>query len=46
MNDKKSFWVTLPGILTGVAAIITATGGIIATLYQVGVVGGGTPGRI
>ncbi len=40
MNDKKSFWVTLPGILTGIAAIITATGGIIATLYQVGVVGG------
>lgn len=39
MNDKKSFWVTLPGILTGIAAVITATGGIIATLYQVGVVG-------
>ena len=39
MNDKKSFWVTLPGILTGIAAVITATGGIIATLYQVGVIG-------
>ncbi|MFH1216470.1 MAG: hypothetical protein V1706_08210 [Pseudomonadota bacterium] len=39
MNDKKSFWATLPGILTGIAAVITATGGIIAILYQVGVIG-------
>ena len=39
MNDKKSFWVTIPGLLTGIAAVITATGGIIATLYQVGVLG-------
>ena len=39
MNDKKSFWVTLPGILTGIAALITATGGVVATLYQVGAIG-------
>lgn len=28
-NNKRSFWSTLPGILTGIAAVITA----IATLY-------------
>jgi hypothetical protein len=39
MNDKKSFWVTLPGILTGFAAVITAIGSIIAIFYQVGVNG-------
>jgi hypothetical protein len=39
MNDKKSFWTTLPGILTGIAAVITATGGVVATLYQVGAIG-------
>lgn len=39
MNDKTSFWTTLPGILTGIAALITATGGIIAVLYQIGVIG-------
>ena len=41
MNDKRnqksknSFWTTIPGILTGFAAIITAIGGLIAVLYQV-----------
>ena len=28
-EEKKSFWATLPGILTGIAALITAVGGII-----------------
>jgi len=39
MNDgseKKSFWVTLPGILTGIAAIITAVAGLLLILHQVG----------
>ena len=36
-NDtKQSFWTTLPGMLTGLAALITAVGGILAIL-----VGGG-----
>ncbi|MCI0563537.1 MAG: hypothetical protein MN733_34105 [Nitrososphaera sp.] len=39
MDDNKSFWTTLPGILTGLAAVITAIGGIIAILYQAGVIG-------
>lgn len=36
MNDHKSFWATLPGILTGLAAVITAVGGLIITLNAVG----------
>lgn len=31
-NDKKSFWTTLPGILTGIAAMITAIGSILAII--------------
>ena|SRR5690349_5358474 len=29
-DNKKSFWTSLPGILTGVAAVIVAVGGILA----------------
>lgn len=38
MGDEgdKSFWVTLPGILTGIAAIITAIGGILLALHAIG----------
>ena len=42
MNDEKnqkgkeSFWTTLPGCLTGIAAIITAIGGIVAILFSAG----------
>ena len=39
MSEKKSFWTTLPGILTGVAGIITATGGLLVVFYQIGVIG-------
>jgi hypothetical protein len=39
MNNKKSFWSTLPGILTGIAAVITAIGGTVGVLYQTGVFG-------
>jgi hypothetical protein len=38
--DRKSFWTTLPGILTATAALITATGGFVAVLIQAGVIGG------
>jgi hypothetical protein len=27
-EDKKSFWTSIPGILTGLAAVIVAIGGI------------------
>jgi hypothetical protein len=29
-DNKKSFWTSLPGVLTGVAAVIVAVGGILA----------------
>ena len=45
MNDKRiqksksSFWTTIPGILTGFAATITAIGGLVTVLNQVGIFG-------
>jgi hypothetical protein len=36
----SSFWTTLPGVLTGVAALITAITGLTLGLYQYGVLGG------
>jgi len=38
-EKKAGFWATLPGILTGVAAVMTAVGGLILGLYQYGVLG-------
>jgi hypothetical protein len=32
-DNKKSFWSTIPGILTGIAAVLTAIGGLIVA-YQ------------
>lgn len=45
MNDKdekKSFWTTLPGILTGITGLITALGGLFVILHQIGVLGPGS----
>jgi hypothetical protein len=36
----RSWWTTVPGVLTAFAAIITATGGLIAVLVQGGLLGG------
>ncbi len=39
-GEKRSgFWTTLPGILTGAAALVTAIGGLTLGLYQYGVLG-------
>jgi hypothetical protein len=38
-RNQDSFWTTLPGILTGVAAVITAVGGLIGGLYAAGLIG-------
>ncbi len=38
-EGRGGFWATLPGILTGLAAVITAVGGIVLGLYQHGVLG-------
>jgi len=37
---EESFWKTAPGVLTAIAGFITAIGGIVAILIQVGVIGG------
>ena len=37
----KSFWHTAAGVITAVAALITAVGGLLAILVQNGVIGGG-----
>jgi len=40
-EDKaKSFWSSAPGILTGIAGVITAIVALIGALYQAGVFGG------
>jgi RNA polymerase sigma-70 factor (ECF subfamily) len=36
---KKSFWATLPGILAGIAAVLTAVGGLLTALISAGVIG-------
>jgi len=38
-EKQKSFWVTFPGILTGVAGILTGIGGLLLALNQLGVLG-------
>lgn len=35
----NSWWQTLPGILTGVAAVVTAVSGLVGLLFQQGVLG-------
>ncbi|GAA3983044.1 hypothetical protein [Mucilaginibacter dorajii] len=36
MPDEKSFWTTIPGIITGLAAIVTAVTGLIVALNGAG----------
>jgi hypothetical protein len=37
MNDKKSFWTSVPGILTAIAALISSIGGLLVALHSIGV---------
>ena len=39
-SKKESWWQTLPGMLTATAGIITAVGGLLLVLHQVGLLGG------
>ena len=39
-SQSHSWWQTLPGILTATAAIVTAIGGLLAVLFQYGIIGG------
>jgi hypothetical protein len=36
MPDEKSFWTTVPGIITGLAAIVTAVTGLVVALNGAG----------
>ena len=40
MSDPKPFFATLPGLLSGLAALITAVGGLLFTLNETGLLGG------
>ena len=42
MDSNKSFWATLPGILTAIGGTIGATAALITALYTVGVIGSKT----
>lgn len=44
----RSFWTTLPGVLTGIAAIVTAVGSLVAALVAAGIIrtGGTEEGRL
>ena len=42
-KDTKSFWTTLPGILTGAAALVTAIATLIGALNAMGVFTPATP---
>jgi hypothetical protein len=44
-KSERSWWQTLPGILTAIAGIITAITGLIVALYQQGLLGPGPNGR-
>jgi len=38
MTENKSFWTTLPGILTGAAGVISAIGGLLLVLHSIGAI--------
>ena len=40
-DQPKSWWQTIPGILTGIAGIVTAIASLVAVLHQVGYLGTG-----
>ena len=47
-HEPQGWWHTLPGILTAIAAVVTAVGGLLVALKQVGffeprVLGGQSP---
>ena len=41
-SDSKSWWQTLPGLLTAAAAIITALTGLLVAVHQAGLLGRGS----
>ena len=41
-GEKEPFWTSAAGIVTGIAALITAIGGLLGVLYQSGYIGNGS----
>lgn len=42
-SDHRSFWVSFPGVLAAVAALVTAIGRLLGALFAVGVLGDQEP---
>lgn len=40
MSEKKSFWSTVPGLVTGLTGLLTAVVGLVTVLMQLDVIGG------
>lgn len=40
MSEKKSFWSTVPGVVTGLTGLLTAVVGMVTVLIQLDVIGG------
>ena len=40
MSEKKSFWSSVPGLVTGMAGLLTAVVGLVTVLIQLDVIGG------
>lgn len=44
-ESKKSFWSTIPGLVTGLAGLLTGIVGLVTVLIQLGVLGGDDSNR-
>ncbi len=44
-TEKKSFWSSLPGMVTGAAGVVGAIVGVISVLIALGVIGGSNSRR-
>jgi hypothetical protein len=40
MSDRRSFWSSVPGLVTGLAGLLTGIVGLVTVLIQLGVLGG------
>jgi len=40
-ENKKSFWASVPGVITGMAGLLTGIVGLVTVLIQLDVIGGG-----
>lgn len=40
MSEKKSFWASIPGLVTGLAGLLTGLVGLVTVLIQLDIIGG------